>query len=392
MAEGYRFLFSVLGVAADAYLFADPTRPEFVDINTPTRRDRRWGGDNTDAYYAMAPIDPARTYRVSGQRGDSAYFSLTVYNEPSPGAWSNRIVGIVNDTDLDIDPADGTFMFLMGPHRPADPDGPFIELSDDAAVALTRDYQLDPRVGRRVTWAIEALDPPDPLHHGDQDTAEALASVLAWVRTMFDIVPLALAPRDQTTLGHNSPQVANEFAEPYQVLDANYGWSARDACYAFASFDLEPDEALVVTHRPPPCRFWNLVIWNPFMAGHSLGDAPTSINGGSAVSNADGTVTAVIARSQLVHPNALSTVDHAQGALAFRWFLAEAPPERPVVEVVHGGRRTPSGDLNRPEMRRTVGCANMCSCLSGPPSCTPIWTPSTPRSNSATTRPFAAVR
>ncbi len=334
VAEGYRFLLSVLGVAADAYLFADRTRPVFVDINTPTRRDRRWGGDNTDAYYAMAPIDPARTYRVSGQRGDSAYFSLTVYNEPSPGAWSNRIVGIANDTDLDIDLDDGTFSFLLGPHRPAGHDGPFIELSEDAAVAVTRDYQVDPRVGRRVTWSIEALDPPDPLRHRDLDTAHALRSVLAWVRTMFDIVPLALAPRDETTLGHNSPQVANQFAEPYQVLDANYGWSARDACYAFATFDFEPGEALVVTHRPPACRFWNLTIWNPFMAGHSLGDAPVSINGGSAVPNADGSVTAVIARRPLDHPNALSTVDHAQGALAFRWFLADVVPARPTVQVV----------------------------------------------------------
>ncbi len=334
VAEGYRFLLSVLGVAADAYLFADPTRPVFVDINTPTRRDRRWGGDNTDAYYAMAPIDPARTYRVSGQRGDSTYFSLTVYNEPSPGAWSDRIVGIVNDTDLDIDPVDGTFSFLVGPRRPAGHEGAFIELTEDAAVALTRDYQVDPRLGQRVTWSIEALDPPDPPRHTDHDTAEALGSVLAWVRTMFDIVPLALAPRDETTLGHNSPQTANAFAEPYQVLDANYGWSARDACYAFASFDIAPDEALVVTHRPPDCRFWSLSIWNPFMAGHNLGDAPTSINCGSAVPNVDGSVTAVIARRQLVHPNALSTVDHAQGALAFRWFLADRVPDRPTVEVV----------------------------------------------------------
>jgi Protein of unknown function (DUF1214) len=335
VAEGYRFLLSVLGVAADTYLFADRTRPVFVDINTPTRRDRRWGGDNTDAYYAMAPIDPARTYRVSGQRGDSTYFSLTVYNEPSPGAWSDRIVGIVNDTDLDLDPVDGTFSFLLGPHRPAGHDGAFIQLTDDAAVAVTRDYQVEPDHGRRVTWSIEALDPPGELRHGDPDTAEALVSVLAWVKTMFDIVPLALAPRDETTLGHNSPQVANQFAEPYQVLDANYGWSARDACYAFASFDLEPDEALVITHRPPDCRFWNLTIWNPFMAGHSLGDAAVSVNGGSAVPNTDGSVTAVIARRPLGHPNALSTVDHAQGALAFRWFLAAAVPDRPQVEVVH---------------------------------------------------------
>ena len=45
-------------------------------------------------------------------------------------------------------------------------------------------------------------------------------------------------------------------------------------------------------------------------------------------------MTTVIARRQLDHPNALSTVDHAQGALAFRWFLADAPPARPVVDVV----------------------------------------------------------
>ena len=48
--------------------------------------------------------------------------------------------------------------------------------------------------------------------------------------------------------------------------DANFGWSARDACYAYGSFDLADDEALVITHRPPNCRFWNLVVWNQFMA------------------------------------------------------------------------------------------------------------------------------
>ena len=334
VAEGYQFLATVLGVALDAFLFADPTRPVFVDVNTPLRRDRRWGGDNTDAYYAFTPIDPTRTYRVSGHRGDSAYFSLTVYNEPAPGQWSNRIVGIVNDVDLAVDD-DGAFSFLIGPARPAGFDGPFIELSPDAAVAFTRDYQFDPLTGQRVVWAIEALDPPGPPGTTDEVTAAGLRTALAWVRTMFDIVPLAVAPRqDESTLGHNVPQRANEFAQPYQVLDANYGWSARDACYAFASFSLELDEALVVTHRPPACRFWNVVVWNPFMASRDVPDERTSINNGAAVANADGTVTVVIARRPLDHPNAISTIDHGAGDLAFRWFLAEEVPDRPTVQVV----------------------------------------------------------
>ena len=61
----------------------------------------------------MCPVDPARRYRISGNRGDSVYFSVTAYNEPSPGAWSDKVVAIVRDDDLDID-ADGNFSFEWG--------------------------------------------------------------------------------------------------------------------------------------------------------------------------------------------------------------------------------------------------------------------------------------
>ena len=91
ISDGYRMLATTLGVALDTYLFAEPSRPMFVEVNTPFRRDRRWGGDNTDAYYHMCPVDPKRRYRISGNKGDSVYFSVTAYNEPSPGAWSDRI-------------------------------------------------------------------------------------------------------------------------------------------------------------------------------------------------------------------------------------------------------------------------------------------------------------
>ena len=148
IADGYRMLATTLGVAFDTYLFAEPSRPMFVAVNTPFRRDRRWGGDNTDAYYYICPVDPERRYRISGNRGDSVYFSLTAYNEPSPGAWSDRVVAIVRDDDLEID-ADGNFSFELGP-------------TPDAAVLMTRDYQADPLTGRPVSWQIEALDEPEP--------------------------------------------------------------------------------------------------------------------------------------------------------------------------------------------------------------------------------------
>ncbi len=322
IADGYRMLATTLGVAFDTYLFADPSRPLWVELNSPVRPDRRWGGDNTDAYYFMCPVDPNRRYRISGNKGDSVYFSVTAYNEPAPGAWSDRIVAILRDDDLDID-ADGNFSFDFGP-------------TPDAAVLMTRDYQGDPQTGRPVKWHIEALDEPDTFRHGDTETATALRSSAAWLRTMFAILPLAVGVRseDAHTLGHEISSTANEFADPYQVPDANFGWSARDACYAYGSFVLEDDEALVVTHRPPACRFWNLVVWNQFMATPGVADARSSVNGHSAVPNADGSVTIVISRGMTEHPNSITTLDYPRGNLAFRWFLADDVPARPEVSLV----------------------------------------------------------
>ncbi|BAV43596.1 DUF1214 domain-containing protein [Mycobacterium ulcerans] len=325
VADGYRMLATTLGVAFDAYLFPEPGRPQFVAVNTPFRHDRRWGGDNTDAYYFMCPVDPDRRYRISGNKGDSVYFSVTAYNEPAPGAWSDRIVAIVRDSDLDVD-ADGNFSFELGP-------------TPDAAVLMTRDYQANPLTGRPITWHIEALDEPDPIRHADPQTAAGLRSVATWLRTMFAIMPLPVGTRDQDlpdehALGHNTAHAANQFADPYQVPDANFGWSARDACYCYGSFVLDDDEALVITHRPPSCRFWNLVVWNQFMATCGAADARCSVNGHSAIANSDVSVTVVLSRGVTTHPNSLTTLDYPRGNLAFRWFLADGVPARPEVKLV----------------------------------------------------------
>lgn len=190
------------------------------------------------------------------------YFSVTAYNEPTLGAWSDRVVAIVRDTDLDVD-ADGNFSFEF-------PDGRRGRVDDPRLPGR-------PLTGRPVVWRIEALDEPAPIRHGDAETAARLRAVATWLQTMFAIVPLAVGNRveDAHALGHETAHAANAFAEPYQVPDANFGWSARDACYSYGSFVLDDDEALVITHRPPACRFWNMVVWNQFMATYGASEAPT---------------------------------------------------------------------------------------------------------------------
>src|SRR6201995_1432314 len=205
---------------------------------------------------------------------------------------------------------------------------------------MPRDSRADRLTGRPVVGNLEALDEPDPIRHGDAETAARLRATATWMRTMFAIVPLPVGERasdkdgDEHALGHETAHAANEFADPYQVPDANFGWSARDACYSYGSYVLEEDEALVITPRPPRCRFWNLVVWNQFMATHGVTDARSSINGHSAVLNADGSVTIIISGTTTTHPNSLTTLDYPRGNLAFRWFLADEVPARPEVRLV----------------------------------------------------------
>ncbi len=66
LLEGYRWMFAILQVGVDAFVTADSSRPRFTEIVGPAKK---WGGDNSDAFYQYAPIDPTRTYRVRGHQG-----------------------------------------------------------------------------------------------------------------------------------------------------------------------------------------------------------------------------------------------------------------------------------------------------------------------------------
>lgn len=314
LLEGYKWIFSILAVGLDAYVWADPGRPRFVDIVGPYRK---WGGDNADAFYQYAPIDPARTYRVRGRKGDAVYFSLSVYGGPNDGRYSDRIVGTVNDRMLDVDP-DGSFELVLSPEPH---EGAWLKLDPDAVCAITRDYVVDPTHGRRVEWHIEAVDPPEIWREDDADLARRFRATLTWIREQAQLVPL----------GFGDP---NSVAEPYPVPSTTYGWAAADAAYAMGSFDLAPDEALVIKGRSPECAFWNLCLWNQFLHTYNYDYERVTINGGQVQSADDGSWTIVVAGRDPGHPNWLSTAGHPRGLLWFRWFHPAATPERPSTEVV----------------------------------------------------------
>ncbi|MSO37882.1 MAG: DUF1214 domain-containing protein [Acidimicrobiia bacterium] len=314
LLEAYRWIFSILQVGTDAHLWADAQRPRFIDIVGPYKK---WGGDNADAFYQYAPIDPARTYRVRARRGDAVYFSLTVYGGPDDGRYSERIVGTANDLDA-LPDADGTIQITLSPHHH---DGAWIQLNGDAVCAITRDYMIDADTGQRMQWKIECIDGEGKPNLTDEETARRFRAVHTWIEEQVKITPLA----------QGAPNVVET---PYPVPTTTFGWAAGDAAYAMGSFELAENEALVIRGRSPECAFWNLCLWNPFLHTYNYDYDRVTINGAQVVYETDGSWVIVVAARDPGHPNWVSTQGHRQGRLWFRWFRPDATPECPSTEVV----------------------------------------------------------
>lgn len=314
LLDGYRLAFSLLRVAVDAYVWNEKERPRFVDVIGPYLK---WGGDNSDAFYQLTPIDPNRTYRVRGNRGDAVYLSLTVYGGPDDGRYSDRIVGTVNDRSLEFD-EQGDFEFTLSPTPQP---GTSLKLERDAVFALTRDYVTARDTARRPEWSIEAVDAPQRRQEDRSDMTRRLRAARTWLREQLSFLPTKVEP-------------PNEIHEPYPVPTQTYGWAAGDASYAMGAYELEPNQALVVTGTSPECVFWNLCLWNPFLHTYDFAAERVTINGAEVAYEADGSWQIVISATDPGHPNWVSTAGRAKGLIWLRWFLPAQTPARPECRVV----------------------------------------------------------
>ena len=319
--EGYRWMFSILSVGLETFVWSDVTAPRFTDI---VGFNRKWGGDNADAFYQYAPIDPARTYRVTGTAADAVYFSLTVYGGPDDGRYSERIVGTVNDRGVDVGD-DATFEIWLSPDEPG-PDGEgrprtWLRLEPDAVCAITRDYLAEPSSDRRMDWRIELIGEPGPWAPTDESEARRWRAALTWLREQAAMVPVVLAD-------------PNTVADPYPVPARTFGWAAGDAAYAMGSYELGADEALVISGRSPECAFWNMCLWNPFLHTFDYDHDRVTINGMQVAYEPDGSWRIVVSEHDPCAPNWVRTQSHRHGLIWFRWFHPSATPGPVATEII----------------------------------------------------------
>lgn len=322
----HRALMHILEAAVVGYFEQDARKPDFRRIVTPSRK---LTGDNSDAIYFDAPIDPRYSYEIHGDMHGAVYFSMTIENEME----DDRIAttgGAINDTEIDID-ENGEFRISLGGEAR---EKNWLPLPEKAARVTTRHYfeyetpaALDPALQpiMRIRCTSDIEPPPAP---DDESVSTGIKRVTSILRSRTLNMP-TLGGGELPNFMSGTPNV---FPEPQTPGD--FGLAAVDAHYSMAPFFINTDEALVITGRWPDCRFANVCLWNRFQQTLDYASRPVSLNRAQTRLEADGSFRMILAAEDPGLPNWLATEGNLFGLVFWRFFLVEGEVETPRASVV----------------------------------------------------------
>jgi hypothetical protein len=328
--EGYRYALQVVSHVSELLIEGDRERPRFSLIVSPARK---FLGDNPDSIYHQAIIRGDRSYRVRGRRTGQDYISFTIHGVDPTGGFGGPVLTDLNDDAIDFGP-DGSFeLILSADEHP----GNWIRLDPSARLVIVRNYygrevsaQNDPSIF--VELEIEPLEPVEP---SPPITDEALAARIEEAIALLKANTLGLrvfgAPSPVSFVSNEPNTVGTPFN--FRATGEEVA-GAVDIFYSTGSFDLGPDEALVMEGTIPPSRFTNVMLWNVHMQTLEYRTHRISLNHRQIELEADGSYRIVVSERDPGVPNWLDTTGHRRGSIFWRFLLPESAPATPRCRVV----------------------------------------------------------
>ncbi len=335
LAEAERALAHLLYTGLDFWLEAKPNRPVFRPYVTPTRKLL---GCNPDSVYYFAAIRDDQTYKITGNAAAATFTSFTIEKGSSEGHAARGSIAAISDLEMEIAP-DGSYEITVSRNKPKR--GNWLKLSKGASQITTRHYhesrqKVAALPGRVVPIQISVVD-PEPLEQygGDEEVAQHLEWVANFVRDHAAMTFKKTTPEMAAALGWVS-LVPNQFKAPGQWMSASgdQAYGNTHAWYNSTFYELEQDEALVITGRFPPCRFANIVLWNSFMQSYDFANRQISLNRNQVEYEEDGSFKMVVAHNDPGVPNWLDTEGRGRGNIYWRFIFPTETPTRPETQVV----------------------------------------------------------
>ncbi len=305
VAEGIRHLTRLVRMGLETSVESlGPSHPVLTQIVDDTKK---FGCDNPDTIYLSAALDGGGTYRITGRRGTVDYLSFTT---SAGGRGAARRTGFLDSSSLVVGD-DGTVDICVSA-TPAH--GNWLAIEPDTNGLGVRQTFLDRTIEEPAQLRIERLDPVGPPPPLTLDALDArLAGAVAFARYV------ATTFTDWTESYQQHP---NQLPPADQAKCLAAGGDPN--IYFYRSYwELGPDEALVVRiPRIPACDTWNLQVDNYWQESMDRRFHRSHLNKHTAVPDADGGVTAVIAHRDPGLPNWLDTAGHRLGHFAMRWVRA----------------------------------------------------------------------
>jgi Protein of unknown function (DUF1214) len=311
LLEGLRVIARVSSLCSQLSVEADPDRPSFFDMCSPTRMI---GGPNPDGNYYLAMIRGDRRYRITGTRGSSAYLGFQIL--AGTGLTPRQMANYVSDVDLAL--SSGEFALVLSADEPADLDGAqWVQIPEDASSVVVREYIGDSSSEELATTRIEALD-PDPLTPlTDSELADQFTA-MAW--TLMKLVTLHRTIKPELLDSPNTLLTA-------EAADLGAADTTPDNLYMMGTFRLDPGEVLVLDIEPPDTRYWNVTlesIWHECLEPRRR---HSSVTNRAVQPDADGRVRIAISAEDFRFGHWLDTGGRHRGFVVVRWLDNPSPPD-----------------------------------------------------------------
>ncbi len=309
---------------------ADRERPRFSNIVSPARKLL---GDNPDSIYQQAIIRGDRAYRIRGRKKEQCYISFTVHGTDPTGGFGGPVLADVNDSDIEFEP-DGSFELILSAVEQAKN---WIPLDPDARMVIVRNYfqhERSAQTDASVFVEIE-IEPVEPVAPSPPMTDEVLGARIEEATTMLRALTLGLRVFGGPSTVPFVSDVPNTVGEPWSFRSSGQDVAgAVDIFYSSGTFDLGPEDALVMEGTVPPSRFTNVMLWNVQMQTLEYRSHRVSLNDAQMVLGPGRSYRIVVSERDPGVPNWIDTAGHRRGTIFWRFLLPEETPEHPRCTVV----------------------------------------------------------
>lgn len=315
MADAYRGVlqYTIGSIKAGALASHDhPRFARFVDWTSKA------GLDNPDNNYYSALIADDGVYRIKGQRGSNAQliFQLVIGQPGVGSAGSSTNVDVLYDHEIQTD-EQGRFEILVSRERP-DNTPNWIRNASGAETLMVRATFNDWLKEKHLPLMIERID--QPLLAAPINSSQSMAAALD--RTSQSLVDRT---RSWLTLADNMWNRAprNFLSPPRATRGGLIGQYS-----AFGNWDLQPDEALLVTFQTGDAPYVGIQLGSLWFTSLDYETRITSLNGHQLGCARQSDCTLVIAGEDPGIANWLDTAGYSRGLIFMRWQgLAAMPAE-----------------------------------------------------------------